>query len=204
MLAGILIKVGVSIIDYKFLKILRAAPKSDLAVMFFVFLITVLDDLILAVGVGIVLSSLLFAHNISNQMNVKIKEIEPEEKPVEDDETSIDEDAVNHIMVMHIKGVFFFGSASQVLARVEHLFDTKHVIIDCQSIKSFDISAVFALEEMILRLQDDDIKVSVVFNNRKLAVNLLRMGLIKFITKDNIFFSVETAVEKAKLKMAQE
>ena len=202
-LAGILIKVGVSIIDYKFLKILRAAPKSDLAVMFFVFLITVLDDLILAVGVGIVLSSLLFAHNISNQMNVKIKEIEPEEKPVEDEETSIDEDAVNHIMVMHIKGVFFFGSASQVLARVEHLFDTKHVIIDCQSIKSFDISAVFALEEMILRLQDDDIKVSVVFNNRKLAVNLLRMGLIKFITKDNIFFSVETAVEKAKLKMAQ-
>ena len=201
-LAGILIKVGVSIIDYKFLKILRAAPKSDLAVMLFVFLITVLDDLILAVGVGIVLSSLLFAHNISNQMNVKIKEIEPETKTEEDEETSIEEDQQNHIMVMHIKGVFFFGSASQVLARVEHLFDTRHVIIDCQSIKSFDISAVFALEEMILRLLDDDIKVSVVFNNRKLAVNLLRMGLIKFITKDNIFFDVETAIEKAKQKTA--
>lgn len=199
-LAGILIKVGVSIIDYKFLKILRAAPKSDLAVMFFVFMITVLDDLILAVGVGIVLSSVLFAHNISNQMNVNIKGIEPEEK-TEDNESSIEEDIVNHIMVMHIKGVFFFGSASQVLARVEHLFDTRHVIIDCQSIKSFDISAVFALEEMILRLKDDEIKVSVVFNNRKLAVNLLRMGLIKFITKDNIFFDVDTAIEKAKQKM---
>jgi len=84
---------------------------------------------------------------------------------------------------------------------VEHLFDTRHVIIDCQSIKSFDISAVFALEEMILRLKDDEIKVSVVFNNRKLAVNLLRMGLIKFITKDNIFFDVDTAIEKAKQKM---
>ena len=104
-------------------------------------------------------------------------------------------------MVMHIKGVFFFCSASQVLARVEHLFDTRHVIIDCQSIKSFYISAVFALEEMILRLKDDEIKVSVVFNNRKLAVNLLRMGLIKFITKDNIFFDVDTAIEKAKQKM---
>ena len=54
---------------------------------------------------------------------------------------------------------------------------------------------------MILRLKDDEIKVSVVFNNRKLAVNLLRMGLIKFITKDNIFFDVDTAIEKAKQKM---
>lgn len=197
-LAGILVKVGFDIIDYKFLKILRAAPKSDLAVMLFVFLITVLDDLILAVGVGIVLSSVLFAHNISKQINVNIQGVEEDEET--NDDTSIDEDTQNHIMVMHIKGVFFFGSASQVLARIENLLYTKHVIIDCQSIKTFDISAVFALEEMIVRLKDDDIKVSLVFNNRKLAVNLLRMGLIKFVTKDNIFFSVDSAIEKAKQK----
>ena len=47
-LAGILIKVGVGIIDYKFIRLIKAAPRNDLLVMLLVFLITIFDDLILA------------------------------------------------------------------------------------------------------------------------------------------------------------
>lgn len=71
-LAGILIKVGVSIIDYKFIKLIKAAPRNDLIVMLLVFLITVFDDLILAVGVGVVLSSILFAANVAKQTDIKL------------------------------------------------------------------------------------------------------------------------------------
>lgn len=191
-LAGILVKVGFDIIDYKFLKILKLAPKSDLAVMFFVFLITVLDDLIFAVGVGIVLSSVLFAVKISREMSVKIA------VPEEDCEDCLDNDALNHILIMRIKGVFFFGTASQVLSRLEHIMDTQHLIIDCKTIKFMDISAAFALEDMIVRLKDNGIKVSLVLSDRKMAGKLLRYGLIKLISKDNIFFDVETASQKAK------
>ncbi len=198
-LAGILIKVGFDIIDYKFLKILKCAPKSDLAVMLFVFLITVLDDLIFAVGVGIVLSSVLFAANVSKQMNIKIKEL-----PVSDGEKCegcIEEDVANNILIMHIRGIFFFGTASEVLARVENLMNAKFVVIDCKSIKFLDISAAFALEDMIVRLQDNGIKPLLVLNNRRLAGKLLRYGLIKFIKKDDIFFDVECALERIKTKL---
>lgn len=193
LLAGILVKVGFDIIDYKFLKILKIAPKSDLAVMLLVFLITVLDDLILAVGVGVVLSSVLFAANVSSQMNVKIKEVSDNDCG----DSCIEEDMQN-IIIMHIKGIFFFGSASQVLSRLEHVLDTKHVIIDCHTLKSLDISAVFVLEDMILTLKDKGIKVSLVLNNRHLAGQLLRLGLIKVLSKDNIFFDAENAIIKAR------
>lgn len=193
-LAGILVKVGFDIIDYKFLRLIKIAPRSDLAVMILVFLITVLDDLILAVGVGIVLSSVLFAINVSKQMNVNISGLPQNDS----DESSTIEECGNNIMIMHIKGIFFFGSASQVLSRVEQVLDTKHVIIDCQTLKIMDISAVFALEDMVLRLKDHCIDVSLVLNNRKLAGQLLRLGLIKVLSKDNIFFELEKAVEKAK------
>lgn len=193
-LAGILVKVGFDIIDYKFLKVLKCAPKSDLAVMLFVFAITVLDDLIFAVGVGIVLSSVLFAAKIAKEMSVNIKEISPDETC----ENCIDNDFANQILVMHIKGIFFFGTASQVLSRVENLMDTKHVIIDCKTIKNLDISAAFALEDMIVRLKDGGIKVSLVLNNRKLAGKLLRLGLIKFLKRENIFFDLEKALSVAK------
>lgn len=71
-LAGILIKVGIGIIDYKFIKLIKAAPRNDLLVMLLVFLITIFDDLILAVGVGVVLSSVLFAANVAKQTDIKI------------------------------------------------------------------------------------------------------------------------------------
>ena len=48
-LAGILIKVGVDIVDYKFLKVIRTAPKRDLFVMLWVYFLTVFYDLIFAV-----------------------------------------------------------------------------------------------------------------------------------------------------------
>jgi len=59
-LAGILIKVGIDILDYRLLKKLRKAPKYDIYVMLIVLVLTVFIDLIVAVGVGMALSSLLY------------------------------------------------------------------------------------------------------------------------------------------------
>ena len=190
-LSGILVKVGFDIIDYKFIKIIKAAPKSDLLVMLIVFLITVFDDLIFAVGAGIVLSSLLFAINVSRQFDIKIKE------PQSNDENECNIERNENILIMHIKGIFFFGSASQLLSRLEDVMDRQCVIIDCKTIKSMDISAVFALEEMILRLKDKGIQVVLLLNNRKLAGKMFRQGLFNVISRKNIAYDEELAMQKA-------
>ena len=123
-LAGILIKVGVSIIDYKFIKLIKAAPRNDLIVMLLVFLITVFDDLILAVGVGVVLSSILFAANVAKQTDIKLIELSDFY-----DANYIDEDIKNKAMIMNIDGTLFFGSASQIASRIDSILDNKTVII---------------------------------------------------------------------------
>lgn len=188
-LAGILVKVGFDIIDYKFIKIVKAAPKSDLIVMLIVFLITVFNDLIFAVGTGIVLSSVLFAVNVSKQFDIKFEE------PSGTDECNLEKN--ENILIIHIKGIFFFGSASQLLSRLEEVMDKQCVIIDCSTIKTMDISAVFALEEMIVRLKDKKIKVLLLLNNRQLAGKMLRQGLINVISKENIVFDEKRAIKKA-------
>ena len=190
-LSGILVKVGFDIIDYKFIKIIKAAPKSDIIVMLVVFLITVFDDLIFSFGSGIVLSSLLFAVYIAKQFDVKFKEAHS----AGENDCDIEKDG--NILLVRIKGIFFFGSASQLLSRLEEVMDRECIIIDCQTIKTMDISAVFALEEMILRLQDKKIKVVLLLNNRKLAAKMLRQGLIKVISRNNIVYDENTAVKKA-------
>ena len=189
-LAGILIKVGVSIIDYKFLKVIKIAPKNDLLVMLLVYFITIFDDLILAVGVGVVMSSILFAANAAKETNVKLREI-----PNDTTTNYINEDAANNIMIMHIDGTLFFGSASQIASRIDEVWDNEAVIVDCSSIKTIDMSGVFALEDLILTLKSRDVRVITIFNNRDIAALALKLGLRKIITSKDIAFSTEEAVK---------
>ncbi len=185
-LAAILIKVGVSIIDYKFIKVIKAAPKHDLIVMCLVFLVTVFDDLILAVGIGVVLSSILFAVNIAKQFEVNFQD------------NTFDKDISSKIMTIHINGVFFFGSASSLMRNIDEVMENKCVIIDCKNIKTMDISAVFALEDLILTLKSRKIEPVIIFNNRQLAASVLRLGVRKLVKNEAVTFDEAEARRSAR------
>lgn len=73
-LAGILMKVGIDILDYRLLRMIKRIPRPDLAVMLIVFVTTVFVDLMVAVGVGVTLSSMMITYRISRQLEVDIQE----------------------------------------------------------------------------------------------------------------------------------
>ncbi|WP_419783055.1 SulP family inorganic anion transporter [Malaciobacter marinus] len=156
-LAGILMKVGLDILDYKFLKVAKYAPRNDLIVMVIVFLLTVFVDLIMAVGVGITLASLLIVYRISKEAKLNIsleKEVFSEEKGNE------------KVRVLDINGAFFFGSASFFEEEINKLLDTEKLIINCTNVPFMDISAIFTLEELILKLKDLNIEICLVLKQR--------------------------------------
>ena len=102
-MAGILIKVGLDILDYKFLKVIKTAPKNDLYVMITVFFVTVFIDLITAVGLGIVLAALLIVYRITKATKISTTNY----KPSQIDEYFEDDP---YIRVVKIEGALFFGS----------------------------------------------------------------------------------------------
>ena len=71
-LAGILVKVGIDILDYRLLRMITSVPKQDLAVMLAVFGFTVFVDLIVVVGVGITLASFMITYRISKQSEIDV------------------------------------------------------------------------------------------------------------------------------------
>ena len=182
-LAGILMKVGIDILDYKFLKIMNFAPKNDLAVMFVVFFLTVFVDLIIAVGVGILLASMLIVYRISIESKVKIV--------FHRDES---ENIINkHLRILNIDGAFFFGSASIFEDKIDHILDTKKVVVNCSNVPFIDISAIFALEEMILKLQDLDIEVVLVLKHRHVR-KINRIDKLKIFETVKIYNNLEEAL----------
>ena len=195
-LAAILINVGISIIDYKFLRVIKNISRRESAVMTVVFLLTVFNDLIFAVGVGIVLSSILFAASVSEQTNVKNVKLD-EIGDIEDD--LIDEKYEQLISFIRVDGAFFFGSSALVLNQLEKMAgESKCMILYCRRVVTIDLSAVFVLEDIIGRYKNRGINVILVLKNEEIAKKILDVGLSKYISEDDIAYDKENAVQKAK------
>ncbi|MFT7004001.1 MAG: SulP family sulfate permease [Sulfurimonas sp.] len=178
LLAGILIKVGIDILDYRFLSIWRDSPKNDLSVMLVVFFITVFIDLITAVGVGIVLASLLIVYRITKEAKITLVDTNQE------DTQSLYNLSDKKIRVIKINGAFFFGSSTAFQSETNSILDTKVVIIDILDVPFMDITAIFTLKDLISKLENDAIEVIIVSNN-KYKVKLLKLN------KTHIFDNVK-------------
>ena len=195
-LAAILIRVGYNIIDTKFLKVLHYAPKEDLAVMFLVFFLTIFHDIIFAVGVVITLSAMLFAKQLADKAKLNIKDIEDRE--ITKLEKQLHDESGYKIRVVHIQGEFFFGSASQIISQFEDLLGTKHIIICYDSDRRLDISAIFALEDILARLKSQGIKVYMVLRNTEILKQIDEMHLKRQLDDKDIFFEEIDAIRCAK------
>lgn len=196
-LAGILIKIGVDIIDVKLLKVLKYAPKDDLYVLGLVFLLTVFYNLIFAVGAGITLAALLYAKRVADSTNLieKTYHIDAGELALE---RELLKDFKFQIRVVHIDGQFFFGSATQIVSKFDETLGTKYLILNYESGSLLDISAVFALEDIIIRLQSQHINVMLVVKNREILTQLESLNIAAQIGKERLFDNEKEAVEYAK------
>jgi SulP family sulfate permease len=155
-LAGIIIPIGFAIIDTRALKHLLQIPKSDAIVLVLVLGITTFGSLIQAVGVGLILASLLFmkrASTLAEQgTNVNaLAGIEGEE--LWDDETAYTSQIKQCVYVKHLYGPLFFGFTSAFQELIRNLDeDICALIIRMDRVPHMDQSGLYAMEEAILDL----------------------------------------------------
>lgn len=195
-LAGILIKIGYDIIDTKLLKVIKLAPKEDLWVLSVVFILTVFYNLIVAVGAGIILASLLYAKKAADKAKLIDKTVY--DKSLILAEKMLEINYKHKIRVVHISGAFFFGSATQLISQFDEFLGTRYLILVYDSEDLLDISAIFALEDIILRLKSQHIKILLVLNNNNVYKQLKNHGIVEQISEHHVFFSELDAIEYAK------
>ena len=161
LLAGILIKVGFDILDYRFLQIIQKVSKDDLIIMITVFLLTVFVDLIIAVAAGVFISSFMAVYQISK--NIKIKHYK-----VFIDEKNID--------IIKVKGTLFFATAI-LLERVINKAKSEKIVIDCTEVSYLDMSAIVKLEDIIEKDVENNIEIILVIKYTHKR-RLLKIGKI--------------------------
>lgn len=195
-LAGILIKIGYDIVDFKLLKVIKYASKDDKYVLWVVFFLTVFYNLIVAVGAGIVLAALLYAKKVADSAKLVHKTVY--DKDVIKLEKALEKDYKHKIRVVHIDGQFFFGSATQLISQFDELLGTKYLILNYDVNDLLDISAIFAFEDIVQRLKSQHIKILLVIHDKKLYEQLEKHEIIKEIGEHHIFYSEIEAIDFAK------
>jgi len=153
-LAGILITVGIGIIDYKGFQHIPHVPRADAVVMILVLILTVFVDLIQAVAAGLILSSILFMKQMSDlgERRVKIASLQEYKKELPWDDENIPTAIVDKIYVKHLEGPLFFGFAPAFLEMAKTLPDIRVVIFRMKRVPHIDQTGLYALEEVIMDL----------------------------------------------------
>ncbi|MFK7982527.1 MAG: SulP family inorganic anion transporter [Saprospiraceae bacterium] len=161
-LAGILVTVGIGVMDYKGLKHIPQLPKSEVVVMLLVIFLTVFVGLIEAVAIGMILSSILFMKKISDVVEDRTQTAPLQQFSREMpwvDEGDILKKVGEEVYIKHLDGPLFFGFASRFQDMVKALPDIKVVVMRMDKVPYVDQSGLYAMEDAIMDLYAQDIKV---------------------------------------------
>ena len=188
-LAGILIKVGIDIIDWEYLKRVRTAPRAGLIFMFVVLFLTVLVDLVTAVAVGVVLASLLFVKRMADLQISGIRSIvSPQDDPsFSAEESEAFERIQGKAMYVHLGGPMSFGAANELGRRLSSQAGYEALILDLSATPFMDSSAALSVEGVIQRASAKGQDVLLVGMVSAVERILARLRVLRLIPEANRF-----------------
>ena len=205
-LAGILITVGIGVMDYKGLKAIPSLPKntklgpikfsSEVLIMLTVLVLSTFWNLVYAVGIGLLFASLMFMKKIgdltSEKSNVKALKEEPWS-----DERNFPEKLEEEVFIKHVNGPLFFGVTSQFQALTEQIPRTaRYVILRLDLMQYMDQSGLYAMEDMLFDLRSNNITILFVCLMTQPRYMMERIDIIPdLVPEEHIFEDFEECLK---------
>lgn len=192
-LAAILFKVGYDILDFRVFPILHRIPTASKITFWTVFLLTVWEDLLIAVGVGLALAFFLFVRDMSEMGALQVQGLEDSKRP---SKTLVPEHLRKQIAVLEPRGPMFFGIADTMYRQIDNLAHYKVLIISLRDVPMIDLSGAFALEDMVDLAYKRGTKVFIKGMNSAVRRTLTELSVINHIGENNITEDFDSALEK--------
>ena len=198
-LSGILIKVALDIIDWRYLRRIRTAPRTGLTLMFTVMGLTVVFNLVLAVAVGVIAASLLFVKRMADVELEGIKSFDDTAgaDSLDENEAAAMDRLGRKCLTIRLSGPMSFGAANRLDRRLAGYERYQVLILDLRDVPSADSSAVMALENIINNALGDRHTVIVVGLNTSVARSFVKLGVMDLIRETERFQTLLEALDYA-------
>lgn len=190
-LAGILITVGIGVMDYKGLKAIPKMTKSDTAILIIVLVLSTFWNLVYAVMIGLIIAALVFMKkmgDLSNQAS-KITSLNNQLEPLWKDENEFPEALAEEVVIKHLKGPLFFGYTQDFTRLASQIPKTaSHVIFRMDNVPYVDQSGLFALEDVLLDLHSKEVKVMMVGVKENPKLRMEAIDIIPDLISEDLLF----------------
>ena len=150
-LAGIAVKVGIDIIDWDFLQRAHHLSVKAAVITYGVIALTVLVDLIAAVGIGVFVANVLTIDRMSTLQSKKVKTISTTDDDVElsDEEQQLLDRASGMVLLFQLAGPMIFGVAKAISREHNAIGNCQAVVFDLSEVSHLGVTAAIALENAV-------------------------------------------------------
>ena len=205
-LAGILITVGISVMDYKGLRAMPNMPRTEVMIMLLVLMLSTFWNLVYAVGIGLVIASIMFMKKIGD-LTAEHSEVRSLLKENSwDDEFDFPNNLKEEVFIKHVNGPLFFGYTSDFQQLANQIPSTAStIIIRMERMQYMDQSGLYAMEDVIIDLIKQGKKILLVNALKQPRYMLERIDIIPdLIPEDQIFESFRDCLIWVKEKVKDE
>ncbi|NDD68254.1 MAG: SulP family inorganic anion transporter [Synechococcaceae bacterium WB9_4xC_028] len=150
-LAGIALKVGLDIIDWDFLRRAHHLSLKAALITYGVIALTVLVDLIAAVGIGVFVANVLTIDRMSALQSKRVKTISTADDDVElaPEEQQLLDKAAGRVLLFQLAGPMIFGVAKTIAREHNAIANCDAVVFDLREVTHLGVTASLALENAI-------------------------------------------------------
>lgn len=195
-LAGILIVVAYHMSEWRQFKSILKGNRMDVIILLTTFFLTVIFDLVIAIEIGIVLSSFMFMKRMSESVNIQniSSENNTEEHLFDEELLSLPKE----VLLYEINGPLFFGAARQFQETITNThLQPKVVIIRMRYVPLIDATGYQSLKEIIKTYNSKGIQVILSGISETLSKDFEKNDIYKIIKEEFVFRNIATALEKA-------
>ena len=210
-LAGILVTVGIGVMDYKGIRAIPSLPRdirigkigisSEVVVMIAVMVLATIWNLVYAVGIGLVVASLMFMKKIGDLTASQSVVSSGSKEKLWEDEAAFAELKSDNIAIKHINGPLFFGSTDgfQKLSK-EIPKAAKIVLFRFDRMEYLDQSGLYALEDLLVDLSKSNKSIYFIHLPKQPRYMMERIRLVpRLVPKENIFEELSDFLNEVKL-----
>lgn len=174
---------------------IKISPKSDTAVLLITLVLTVLFDLVVAIGVGIVLAALLFIKRMAD-VTEGHDWVYVDDEDIDPDHISLKKVPEN-TRVYEINGPLFFAASDKFKYILDDTDKIDVLCIRMRNVPAIDASGVAMLDKITARCKKHNINVVFSHVNEQPMHAMEKAGFIDRIGKENFCDHIDTALIRA-------
>tara|TARA_Y100001934_G_scaffold281717_1_gene392407 strand:- start:833 stop:2494 length:1662 start_codon:yes stop_codon:yes gene_type:complete len=198
-LAGILIVVSYHMSEWRHFVFLLKGNRLDILILLVTFFLTVIFDLVIAIEVGVVLSSFTVMKRLSESVSIRVFSKQAEK----DDELLFEEEIPelpSGVVLYEVNGALFFGAAQTFQDALNRMQKRPEVLIlRMRHVPFIDATGIHRLKEVIREFRSQEVQVILSGVSQEVLMELEKADINSLLEKDNLITNINDSLNRARL-----